>query len=507
MTLPARSWDLTQFNLATPTSHVQATGSLSAASSLRLSVTTSSLADWLPLVAAIRGPALIPVSLNGRATFNGNLTGSLLAPQLSGNLQVDNFDVQVPATRDTPQVNTRWDSLSTSIQLSFDAVALHAATLRREGTSAQFDASATLQHGHFDGHDTAVTFRANMQNASLPALQALAGYNYPLTGKADLFVQGGGNDSHLHGAGQIHLTDASAYGEIVQQFDSNFRFDHDEVVLEGIHLFTTTVVTGSAALNPTTHLIRLDLTGKNIDLGRIRQIQSDGLPVAGRADFTLFASGAAEFPDVNAEVQIHELTLDQEVSGDLNVHAIARDKVLHVSADSHLNRGSLDMKGDVVLRADDLADVVVHFDGVDLDALWRAYLGPQLTDHSATAGTLRMRGPVFHPSKWIVDGDLNGLAVEVENVKLRNQDAVRFVISNASLSIQQLHLLGGNRFLGSRLTAARRSIRSQPGGRRPPGDESAHKPLSRSRCRRACQHEHDLGRNLHRFASAGPNTI
>jgi hypothetical protein len=52
--------DLPQFNLTTPTSRVQASGTLSSSSALRLSVSTSSLADWLPFAAVVRGPALFP---------------------------------------------------------------------------------------------------------------------------------------------------------------------------------------------------------------------------------------------------------------------------------------------------------------------------------------------------------------------------------------------------------------------------------------------------------------
>ena len=70
--------DLPQFTLTTPTSHVQASGTLSAASAVRLSVSTSSLADWLPFLSVVRGPALFPVVLNGSATFTGNMSGSFV---------------------------------------------------------------------------------------------------------------------------------------------------------------------------------------------------------------------------------------------------------------------------------------------------------------------------------------------------------------------------------------------------------------------------------------------
>ena len=170
--------DLPQFSLATPTSHVQASGTLSSDSALHFSVSTSSLADWLPFVAAVRGPALLPVVLNGRASFNGNLNGALPSPQLAGTLLVDDFEVNVPATANTPRVQSQWDSLSTSIQLSFHSVAFHSATLRRGGALAEFDASASLQNGHLTS-ESVFNVRANLHEVDIAALQAIAGYNYP----------------------------------------------------------------------------------------------------------------------------------------------------------------------------------------------------------------------------------------------------------------------------------------------------------------------------------------
>ncbi|MFZ0319202.1 MAG: hypothetical protein WAL56_08755, partial [Candidatus Sulfotelmatobacter sp.] len=279
--------DLPQFTLATPTSHVQASGNLSSTSALHLAVSTSSLVDWLPVVAAVRGPALFPVILNGRATFNGNLTGEISSPQLAGNLQVDNFDVNIPATANTHPLQTHWDSLATSLQLSFQSIALHSGTLRRDGTSSDFDASATLDHGHFTSASE-FTLRANIHNTDLAALQALAGYNYPITGTADLSLQAAGTESDANGNGQIHLNHASAYGEPIQQLDSNFHFAHGELALDNIHLLhDDSILTGSAAYNPTTRAFRLDIAGNNLDLARVRQIPPNRLGLEGRADLTL----------------------------------------------------------------------------------------------------------------------------------------------------------------------------------------------------------------------------
>jgi translocation and assembly module TamB len=434
--------DLPQFNLSTPTSRVQASGTLSSNSALRLSVTASSLADWLPVVAAVRGPALFPVALNGRATFSGNLTGSLSSPQLGGSLLVDDFDINIPATANTHPFKTHWDSLSTSLQLSFNSITLHSANLRRDNTTAEFDGSSTLEHGHFTGNSQ-FNIRASFQNADLANLQALAGYNYPITGTADLFLQAAGNGPDAHADGNIHLNHVSAYGEPVEQFDSAFHFSHGELALDNIHLFhDNAIITGSAAYNPSTRVFRMDAGGKNLDLAHISQISPNRLSIEGRADFSLKGSGSTNAPVIDADIHVRDLTLDHELEGALDLQAVTQGSTLQVTGTSQLQRGSLQVRGNVELRDGYPADISLRMDQLDLDSLWHSYLGNQLTGHSAVGGSLNLRGPLFHYSRWIVNGDLSTVSLDVEKVKLHNQDAVRFVLANQAVNIQQLHMLG-----------------------------------------------------------------
>ncbi|MGA8865774.1 MAG: translocation/assembly module TamB domain-containing protein, partial [Candidatus Sulfotelmatobacter sp.] len=436
------SLDLSQFTLATAATHIQASGSLSATSALRLSVSTSSLEEWRPLIAALRSPAPLPLTLNGSATFNGNVTGAFSSPVLAGALSVDDFDVILPATTRTPEQAVHWDSFSTTLQLSARNIALHNSLLRRDDTTAEFEASAALQDGHLHD-DSPFNLRANLHNVDVAALQVLAGLNYPVTGKADLFLQASGTRSDPRGEGQLHLMDASAWGEAVQQFDANLHFAEGEGTLDNIHLFhDDSVVTGSAAYNPASRAFRLDLTGSNFDLARIRQIHSDRLSAAGRANFTLKGSGTPDAPSINADVRISDLTFDRELAGDLELHAITQGRQLRLTGGSHFQHGSLLVEGNIELQDDYPADLTFRMDHLDLDAVWRSYFAGQLTGHSSVGGSLQMRGPLRQPVQWRLDGNLTDLSLDVENVKLRNQDPVRFALANDVVRIEQLHMLG-----------------------------------------------------------------
>jgi translocation and assembly module TamB len=434
--------DLPRFTLSSPKSHVQASGTLSSRSAVRLSVSTTSVADWMFFLAAVRGPEMFPVMLNGTATFNGSMSGSFSNPQLAGNLQADDFDVDLPATARTRALQTRWDSLSTSLQFSFDGIAFHNATLHRDDTSAGFDASATLDHGHLTG-ESVFNLRFKAHNTEIAALQALGGYNYPVSGQADLSLQASGTLADPHASGQIHLTHAFAYGESIQQFDSNFRVAQGEIAFDNLHLFHDDAnITGSAAYNPSTRAFHLDLAGNNFDLAQLRQLHSNRLSVEGRADFILKAAGTPDAPSINADLHLRDLTLDKELEGDLDLHGVTEGNELHLTGASRFQRGSLLVSGNVQLRDDYPANLSFQMSQFDLDALWQSYFRGQLTQHSAVAGSLAVRGPLFQPKQWTVDGALTSLSLNVDNVQIHIQEPIRFALANQSLDIQQFHLLG-----------------------------------------------------------------
>ncbi|MGA7217336.1 MAG: translocation/assembly module TamB domain-containing protein, partial [Candidatus Sulfotelmatobacter sp.] len=440
--LATQTFDLPQFSLSTPTSHVQASGKLSSESALRLSVSTSSLADWLPLIAAVRGPALFPVVLNGSATFSGNLSGPIELPQVKGAMRVEDFEINLPATSNTAETRTQWDSLAASLQLSFDAISLRNATLRRDETSAEFDGSATLDHGHFTGN-SGFTLRAHILNGAFSELQAFLGYNYPISGTTEITGQAGGTFESPHGEGQLHLIDGSAYGKGIKRFDSSFRFGQGQIAFDNFHLFhDDAVVTGNAAYRPAVKAFQLDIAGNNFDLAEFPQMHSKRLSIDGRADFVLKGSGTPDAPSVDADVHVRNLALDREATGDFDLQAITHGDELQVRGNSHFQSGALHLGGNVLLRGGYPADLTFQMDQFDLDALWRSYFPGQLGLHAAVAGTVDLKGPLRYPDHWTLQGNLSALSVEVDKVKIHNQDAVRFSVANQSLSIGQLHLLG-----------------------------------------------------------------
>jgi len=435
------SLELAHFDMSTPDSKIQAQGTLSATSTVHLTVSTSNLEEWRPLVKSLGGPTNLPFRVDGTATFNGQAGGVFSAPTLSGTLVAQDFEFTLPATSRTPEQRVHWDSLAANIQFSSHELDLHGGTLQRGATSANFDISAVLQNGEFS-EDSSYTARVNLHNVDVASTAALTGFDYPVSGTADISLQIAGTRANPRAEGHIHAVNASAYGEDIAKFDADLHIA-EETALSNIQLtHQDASVSGTAAYTPATRAFRLDLAGQNFDVSRIRQIHLDRLLVEGRADFTLQGSGTLDAPTINAGVHLRDLTVDHELAGDMDLQSVTQGGQMRISGKSQFPRGAVSVEGTVGMSGDYPANISVRTERADLDALWRVYLGQQLTGHSAVGGTFTMQGPLRYPNQWILKGDLSDLFVDVEYAKLHNQGPVHFEIAHGRIQIDPLHLVG-----------------------------------------------------------------
>ena len=436
------SLELSRFDLSTPASKVQASGTLASPSTLHISISTTNLEEWRPLVTALGGPTNLPFRVDGNASFNGVIGGTFSAPTLAGTLVAEDFEFTVPASSRTPKQEVHWDSLASSIQFSKRELAIRGGSLRRGETSADFDINVLLLKGQFTDASP-YTAHVNLHKVDVASTAALAGFDYPVSGTADVALQIGGTRAHPQAQGHIHAINASAYRQAIEEFDADLRVTANETSLRNIHLtHETAIVSGEAAYSPAARGFRLDLSGKDFDLAAIPQIQLKPLLIEGRADLRLQGTGTLDQPVITAGVHVRNLTLDHELTGALDFTAVTKNGELELSGYSEFPHGTLRLDGKVEIRGDYPAVITAKMDHLDLDALWRAYLGTQLTGHSSVGGSVTMEGPLRYPRLWKLKGNLPDLNVEVEYAKLHNQDPVNFTFEQQTIHIAPMRLVG-----------------------------------------------------------------
>jgi translocation and assembly module TamB len=436
--------EFAQLDLATRATQVHANGKLAATSALQLSASTSDLGELQPLIVALGGPTRMPVSLHGSAHFTGAASGKVSSASLSGHLQIQDFDSILPATSRAPEQKVHWDTLAADIQVSPHVLAIRRATAVHGDTTAQFDLSGNLTRGSFTAND-AFTAHVDLRNADIAEVQAIAGYEYPIRGKANLILQASGTRALPHAEGHIQVADAVVYGQPIHQFESDLRVAGSQASLNNMHLaYYDAQASGGGAYDLDAHTYHFNLTGKNFDLTRIPSLQTTRVPIEGRVDFTAQGSGTKDTPVINANILVRDLTLDRERAGNLNIDAVSEGELIHLTARSEFEHAQLNVDGTVQAGDDYPADLTLRFNHIDLDSIFREYLNGRIAGHSGITGVVEVHGPLRKPRDLTVTANLEGFDVTIDQVALKNEGPIKLSMAQEMVRLEQFRIVGKN---------------------------------------------------------------
>lgn len=437
----AEELQLADLTVVTRATQLHASGRLSRSSSLRIAASTTNISEWQPILNSFGGPQ-IPIALHGRAIFNGTANGKLSDFTIAGHVHMNDFDTLFPASAGRPGQQVHWDYLTTDVKASPRMISARNGTLTSGPMTIQFQTTAMLVNGTL-ALFSPFTARVHILNGDVASLQRAAGYNYPISGRMDLTLNASGTRLSPHAEGHVQLSDAVLYGERVPLFTSDLRFNGEEAQLTSFVLsYRNSRITGAAAYNPNTRQFRLNAIGSDFDLRQFAKLQQGSIPVEGRMDFTAEGGGTLDEPVINANLRLHDLTLDHERAGDFTIDAVTRGPDLQLTGRSNFEKAELAVDGTVRLRENWPADLTLRFDHLDVDALLRAYLHNRVTGHSAMAGVIRLQGPLREPRLLSATADLTSVYANVENVVVQNEGPVRFSVKNQLLSLDQLRLIG-----------------------------------------------------------------
>jgi translocation and assembly module TamB len=470
----AQVMDFSVLTMTTPHSHLSATGTLgSTSAALHVVMNTTSLTEFQPLLAAM-GSATPPVELAGGASFNGTLSGRLNDPQIAGHVEASDFTyiytptmrgpappTQAPAKKkslfhfaSTPQPSPpqpmaqprriHIDQFSGDVQYSSTGIAVHHGILREGSARLDVDGSATLQKGSFT-ENLPFQVQAAIRDADVAELQRAAGLNYPVIGTLNFTVQAAGTEANPHGAGHFSLLAAQAYGRPVKSLTANLAFANHEAQLDDIQMQAMRgKLAGSAAYNFGNKQVRFDLTGENIDLANVPELQMPHVQVGGVGKFTAKGSGAIEQPLINAHVQVSGLVLNGDRLGGVTADAVTHGYHLQLTARSNFPAASLAVDGGIELRGDLPSDLKLEFSGLDINPFLPAEVRQRVTHRTSLAGRAELSGPLKQPRLLNGKFNLDQFAVEVEKVAITSDGPVELAMANQVVTVQRCTLASGD---------------------------------------------------------------
>ncbi len=445
--------DVATLNAATRSIRLNATGQLgSEKAQARVSFNSTDLRELRPVLAVLSPGTRIPVVVEGRASYNGSVSGRLKALSTRGRLDMEGFDTEAAplqlssaATPATRVQRIHWDSLLADVSYSPSSLSFQHGVLRRGDAEIDFSGTSSLREGRFTENSSQLDFTVHVQQASVEELQALAGLKYPFSGTLDGDLHASGTLQNLRGNGNVQVVNLTAYGEPFRLFRSHVQFAGNDVQFSDIFIaHNGAQMTGTYGYNFSDRHFRFDLTGSNIELASLRQFEFKRLSMAGKAGFHVTGSGTPEAPAINGQVDVRNLVLNKELVGSLTMYGETRGADLVLRGRSAFEDAELTMDGTIQMRGDYPGEMKIYFSKLDFDPLIRAYFQGQITGHSSIAGTIDIHGPFKRPRDLVITGIARQLFADVQNIKLRNDGPVRFTMDGEVARLEQFHLVGDN---------------------------------------------------------------
>lgn len=426
---------------STPATEIKAKGNLAATSSLGFSVNSKNVGELMPLLRPqVRGR--LPFAVHGWMNFTGSATGKLSSFMLAGNLEVYDFETTVPASGERQAKSVHWDSLTGAIQYSNSGISIRNGSLIHGHTLLHVDASANLVKGEITDNSS-FTARVEARNLDIAEAEALAGYQYPLSGTAHLNAHASGTIASPHGEGRLEIHDASAYGTAISSLRSDLRLADGELQFNNIdtNVFGA-AIGGSASTSLDGQRFRANLSGRDLSLAAFPRLQGKRITADGKVDFSVRGSGTIQHPSLEGHVHVRDLALDKERLGDLYVDASTQGIELTLQARSEFDKANLSIKGTVDLQPNFPAKMDIAFRDLDVDSLMKVYLGDRVTSHSQMRGTIKLNGPLRDPKELMVSATLDSLSAEIEHVQVATTEPIQLEFANHVLRLQNLHVAG-----------------------------------------------------------------
>ncbi|HJT53654.1 MAG TPA: translocation/assembly module TamB domain-containing protein [Candidatus Angelobacter sp.] len=449
--------DVAALSLATRAIRVNATGELgSDKAQAKVSVNCTSLSEIRPMLAALSPGTRIPVVIEGRASFNGSISGKFNAPSIRGRLNLENFDTEtsplqvleataVPPLRAQQVQRIHWDSLVGDLSYSPSNIALKNGVLHRGKANATFSTSVALRQGRVDENTSAISLALHLQDAPVEELEPLLGLGYPVTGILATDLNVTGTPANPQGRGSVQINKLTAYGEPFRVFRSQVQIAANTIQLRDIFLaHNGAYLTGNFSHDFAANYSEFDLTGQNIDLASMHLFELPRLTIAGKAAFHLTGSGREDAPVLNGQLDLDDLVLNRETVGAMKITAETHGSDMKLQGRSQFEGSSLNMDGDIQLRGDWPGQMKLKFANLDFDPLIRAYFQGQITGHSSIAGAIDIHGPFRRPRDLVISGEADQLSAELEHIKLHNDGPVHFSMDTEYARMDQFHLIGEN---------------------------------------------------------------
>jgi translocation and assembly module TamB len=439
--------------ISTPTSRITMDGPLGGRDSgLEVTFHTEDLQRWDEFIGAIRGKESGTHVFSGVVDWNGRLLGPIVGPTFVGQLRVEH-----PGYDDIV-----WDELTADMDYSPDDLELTNVAVKRGHSSATGELRLKLD-GDFDfAADSLWDAHVEFTRNPLEELQTFAGTHLPVTGTLSGQFSGSGTRAAPTFDGNVELEQIEAWGVKFEKLTGQLHSDGDQIRFAKAQLVQSAKgkIGGEVSYKVKEKEIEFALNGEGIALENIPELQTRFVPVGGTFGFDAHAQGPISGLQGEAALRFEGLKFGAEAQGNLEAHAVADGRKVHLEIASQMGSGNLQGSFDLGLGGEYPVSGSATALNFDLDPLMGAGARAKgLTGHTIVSGNFVVAGGLADLGSLSVDANISTIALDYEFVTLKNQGPAKVTFRRKQISISaanlqgadsDFHIAGSARFDGTR---------------------------------------------------------
>jgi translocation and assembly module TamB len=447
-----------QMQIHTPASVLQMQGKLGVYPFTRplqvtASATTRNLAEFNPILAAFGisatgEPSPIPAQLQGEAQFHGSVTGTLDSPEFRGHVVATDFEIA--PSQDSPSLQAldkiHFDRLTADADYTAGSLAIRAATLVEGKTTFQIEGQVRgnpKKPAELFARTSAVDAAVQVRDADMAQWIALTGTSYPVSGTLNLSAQATGTIGDLNGSGRLSLTRGSIDGEPyhsltgdLQIHGSELSATHAAFALDGGR------ITGSAGYNFADRTVQFDVQGSGFELAHIRRVQVQQYPVSGSVSFAARGSGPREWPSLEGNLHVRNLSFAHTATGSVDAVASTQNGVLQLRMTANLNAATLTMNSQTWLGGEFETHAQLEVARFNIDPLLKTFSVSGIRGSSKIGAIVTVAGPLRHPKQLSGEASVSELALTLEDVPLHSQGTLHATLKDGTLHVDPMRIVG-----------------------------------------------------------------
>jgi translocation and assembly module TamB len=429
---------LTQSYIRTPQTTINLNGKISDKSQLQVALRSNDLHELETLATALQAPPPgknqpEPLGLYGTATINANVSGSLSAPQITGQMDARNLRVK----------GSTWKVLHTGFTANPSQVSLSNGELDAvpQG-NIKFSAQAKLKQWAYTPSSPVVVNLAASQ-VSIADLEKLANTNYPVTGTLALNISVHGSQLNPVGQGTITITKAKISTEPIQNLNVKFQGDGNNVTAN----LTVQMPAGTARADvdylPKTQGYRAQVQAQNFRLEKLQSIAARNMGIAGAVNLNVKGQGTVKDPQLEATLEIPQLQMKQQTVQGIKLQTTVQNHVATIALDSDVAKTFIKAHGTVGIETPYMADVKLDTGKIDFQPLMALYAPQQAADVSGqTELHATVRGPLADKTHVEAHLEVPNLNLNYKQFQLAAAKPIKVDYQNGTATLQPMSIRG-----------------------------------------------------------------